>query len=202
MLFTGEFLTPCPPDQVYDFLSDPDRFLRLLPDFQNLTVHDPAHFTLWLKVGLGNMRGTAEIKMELTDVVPRTQVAYKGEGRAMGSQLDFSFRFQLAPLPESTRVSWQSSVGISGGIAVMAGGMLEPLARSNTQKLMDGLQKALCETTVTLPAAAAAAPDAQPAPAGPLPPVSDNPVPAADASVQSSAPANDSPRPDQGNLQE
>ena len=43
--FSGEFVVKKKPEEVYDFLTDPNRFAPLLPDFQGLTVQDAKHFT-------------------------------------------------------------------------------------------------------------------------------------------------------------
>ena len=67
--FSGEFGTPRSPEEVFDFLSDPNQFAPLLPDFQSMSMQDPTHFTVKVRVGVGNIRGTAEIKMELAEAV-------------------------------------------------------------------------------------------------------------------------------------
>jgi carbon monoxide dehydrogenase subunit G len=52
--------------------------------------------------------------------------------------------FDLEPAPDgSTKVIWRGHSNVMGPIASLAGGMLEPLAKKNVQKLIDGLQKAL-----------------------------------------------------------
>jgi uncharacterized protein len=153
--FSGEFTTPRNPDEVYDFLSDPNKFGPLLPDFQSMTVQDPRHFTVKVRVGVGNIRGTAEIKMELAEASRPQRAQYKGQGTAVGSQITLSAGFDLSPAADSaegtaigsTRVAWQGEANIFGKLASMAGGMLEPLGRKNIQKLIDGLQKALAEAT-------------------------------------------------------
>jgi carbon monoxide dehydrogenase subunit G len=146
--FSGEFTTPRNPDQVYEFLSDPNKFGPLLPDFQSMSVQDPTHFTVKVRVGVGNIRGTAEIKMELAEATRPHRAQYKGQGTAVGSQITLSAGFDLSPAAESTKVAWQGEANVFGKLASMAGGMLEPLGRKNIQKLIDGLQKALAEHTV------------------------------------------------------
>jgi carbon monoxide dehydrogenase subunit G len=141
--FSGEFTTPRNPDEVFDFLSDPNKFGPLLPDFQSMTVQDPTHFTVKVRVGVGNIRGTAEIKMELAEATRPQRAQYRGQGTAVGSQITLSAGFDLSPVDTSTRVAWQGEANIFGKLASMAGGMLEPLGRKNIQKLIDGLQKAL-----------------------------------------------------------
>lgn len=141
--FSGEFTSPRTPDEVYDFLSDPNKFAPLLPDFESMTLHDPTHFTVKVRVGVGNIRGTAEIKMELAEAQRPQRALYKGKGSAVGSQITVNAGFDLSPLDGATRIAWQGEAGVFGKLASMAGGMLEPLGKKNIQKLIDGLQWAL-----------------------------------------------------------
>ena len=159
--FSGEFTSPRSPDEVYDFLSDPNKFAPLLPDFESMTLHDATHFTVKVRVGVGNIRGSAEIKMELAEAVRPQRALYKGKGSAVGSQITVNAGFDLSPVEGATRIAWQGEAGVFGKLASMAGGMLEPLGKKNIQKLIDGLRWAL-----TWPPAQAAA---QPEPSGVTP---------------------------------
>jgi len=141
--FSGEFTTLRTPEEVFDFLSDPNRFGPLLPDFQSMSMQDATHFTVKVKVGVGNIRGSAEIQMELSEAVKPLRAQYKGQGSAVGSRVTVSAGFDLSALPEGTKVAWQGETSVFGKLASMAGGMLEPVGKKNIQKLIDGLQKAL-----------------------------------------------------------
>lgn len=141
--FSGEFTSPRTPDEVYDFLCDANKFGPLLPDFESMSVEDATHFTVKVRVGVGNIRGMAEIKMELTESVRPTRAQYQGLGIAVGSQIAISTGFDLSPLPEGTRIGWQGEASVFGKLALLAGGMLEPVSKKNIHKLMDGLQSSL-----------------------------------------------------------
>ncbi len=141
--FSGEFTSPRTPDEVYDFLSDPNKFAPLLPDYESMSVQDATHFTVKVRVGVGNIRGSAEIKMELAEAVRPQRALYKGKGSAVGSQITVNAGFDLSPVDGATRIVWQGEAGVFGKLASMAGGMLEPLGKKNIQKLIDGLQWAL-----------------------------------------------------------
>ena len=153
--FSGEFTTPRTQQEVFDFLSDPNRFAPLLPDFQSMTMQDATHFTVKVRVGVGNIRGSAEIKMELAETVKPHRAQYKGQGTAVGSQVTVTAGFDLQPNGEQTNVQWKGETSVFGKLASMAGGMLEPLGRKNIQKLIDGLQKALAEPAAAQTASAA-----------------------------------------------
>ena len=108
-----------------------------------MSVQDATHFTVKVRVGVGNIRGSAEIKMELAEAVRPQRALYKGKGTAVGSQITVSAGFDLSPVDGATRIAWQGEAGVFGKLASMAGGMLEPLGKKNIQKLIDGLQWAL-----------------------------------------------------------
>ena len=82
--FSGEFEVKKTPDQVYDFLTDPNKFAPLLPDFQGMTLEDATHFTVKVNVGISHIKGTANVKMELAQAERPTRAQYKGQGSVAG----------------------------------------------------------------------------------------------------------------------
>ena len=141
--FAGDFEVKRTPEDVYDFLSDPSKFATLLPDFQGLSIQDPTHFTIKVNVGISYIRGTAEIKMELAQAERPKRAQYKGQGSMAGGNVTLMAGFDLSPIDGGTKVAWQGEAQIFGGLASMAGGLLEPLGKKQVQKLIDGLQAAL-----------------------------------------------------------
>jgi uncharacterized protein len=141
--FAGEFEVQRTPDYVYDFLSDPSKFAALLPDFQGLSIQDPTHFTVKVNVGISYIKGTAEVKMELAEADRPKRAQYKGKGSMAGGNVALTAGFDLSPADGGTKVAWRGEAQIFGGLASMAGGLLEPLGKKQVQKLIDGLQAAL-----------------------------------------------------------
>src|SRR3979411_845076 len=82
--FSGEFEVKKKPEDVYDFLTDPNRFAALLPDFQGLTVQDAKHFTVKLNVGISYIKGSADLKMELAEADRPRRAQYNGKGAVAG----------------------------------------------------------------------------------------------------------------------
>lgn len=132
------------PEEVYDFLVDPDRFCPLLPDFQSMEILDERNFLVKLSVGISHIRGTAAVKMSLAEAERPKRAVYQGKGDVPGGSASLRAGFDVAPAPGGgTTVVWTGQSNIVGPIASMAGGLLEPLAKKNVQRLIDGLQKAL-----------------------------------------------------------
>jgi carbon monoxide dehydrogenase subunit G len=141
--FAGEFEAKRSPEDVYDFLTDPNQFAPLLPDFQGLNVQDATHFTVKVNVGISYIKGTAEVKLELAESERPTRAQYKGQGSVAGGNVSTVAEFHLTPTNDGTKVAWKGEAQIFGKLMSVAGGMLEPLGKKNVQKLIDGLQAAL-----------------------------------------------------------
>lgn len=142
--FGGEFVVKKTPEQVYEFLVDPNRFCPLLPDYQSMEILDQKNFLVKLSVGISHIRGTAAVKMALAESERPKRAVYEGLGDVPGGSAKLRAGFDLTVAAGGeTKVIWLGQANIVGRIASLAGGMLEPLAKKNVQKLIDGLQKAL-----------------------------------------------------------
>lgn len=139
----GEFEVKRTPEDIYDFLTDPEKFAPLLPEFQSMSVQDATHFTVKVNVGISYIKGAADVKLELKQADRPRRAQYKGQGSVAGGNVSFSAGFDLLTADGGTKVVWQGEAQIFGGLASVAGGLLEPLGKKNVQKLIDGLQAAL-----------------------------------------------------------
>lgn len=141
--FNGEFEVKRTPEEVYDFLTDPNKFAPLLPEYQGMSMQDPTHFTVKVNVGISYIKGVADVKMELTQAERPKRAQYKGQGSVAGGNVSLVAGFDLSPVNDGTKVAWQGEAQVFGRLTSVAGGLLEPLGRKQVQKLIDGLQAAL-----------------------------------------------------------
>lgn len=141
--FAGEFEVSKSPAEVYDFLTDPNRFCPLIPDYQGMSVVDKENFSVKVNVGISHIRGVADVKLKLAEAERPQRAQYQGQGSMAGGSVSFNAGFDLTPAGSGTRVAWKGEAQIFGRLASVAGGLLEPLAKKNIQKVIDGLQKAM-----------------------------------------------------------
>ncbi|MFY9531650.1 MAG: carbon monoxide dehydrogenase subunit G [Candidatus Acidiferrales bacterium] len=141
--FGGDFTVRKKPEEVYEFLTDAERFCPLLPDFQSMKKDDEKHFTVNLRVGISHIRGDAKVRMTLLEVDRPHHAVYEGKGDVAGGTATLTAGFDLEKAADGTKVLWKGHAQIVGRLASLAGGLLEPLAKKNVQKLIDGLQAAL-----------------------------------------------------------
>src|SRR5436309_2906276 len=103
--FGGEFEVKKTPEEVYDFLTDPNRFAPLLPDFQGMTQQDATHFTVKVNVGISYIKGTAEVKMQLAEADRPKRALYKGQGTVAGGNVSLTACFGLEALETGTQLA-------------------------------------------------------------------------------------------------
>jgi carbon monoxide dehydrogenase subunit G len=141
--FAGAFEVQRKLEEVYDFLTDPQKFAPLLPDFQSVSVEEAGHFTVKVNVGISYIKGVAHVKMHLAESQRPSRAQYKGQGSVAGGNVSMVAGFDLAEAGGGTRVAWQGEAQVFGRLTSVAGGLLEPLGKKQVQKLIDGLQAAL-----------------------------------------------------------
>src|SRR5207248_3410502 len=94
--FGGEFEVRRTPEEVYDFLTDPNRFGPLLPQFKGMTVQDATHFTVKVDVGVSYIKGTAEVNLVLAEAQRPSRAKYTGQGAVSGGRTNIVAGFDLA----------------------------------------------------------------------------------------------------------
>src|ERR1051325_10571389 len=105
--FSGNFEVQKTPEQVYEFLTDPNKFAPLLPEFKGMSVQDPTHFTVKVNVGISYIKGAADVKMELAEADRPKHAKYKGQGSVGGGGTSMVAGFDLSDAGDGqTKVAW------------------------------------------------------------------------------------------------
>jgi carbon monoxide dehydrogenase subunit G len=150
MNHSGTFRTTRSAEDVFDLVADPQRFAALLPDFESISVQDATHFTLRIKIIVGQISGHANLAMELRAAERPSRLEYGGQGIVGGSQLNFAMQFQLDSMGSETQVDWKGEVAVDGMLAMMAGGIIDSMGRRNFEATVERLQGELRANAATV----------------------------------------------------
>ena len=164
MVHSGSFQANRSAEEVFDLLSNPERFAPLMPDFESMALQDATHFTLRTAIQVGPMNGHANLAMELRDAVRPSTVGYSGEAILAGSPLRLRLDFALTPEECATEIGWRGEVTLGGSLALMAGSLVDTMGRQNFEQMAARLQESLRQQQV---------PPVEPAPGGDLPDTAD-----------------------------
>jgi carbon monoxide dehydrogenase subunit G len=126
----GKFTIQAPPDKVFSSLSNPDFMVTCIPDLQSSTVIDQDHFNAKVKVGIGLVRGSVEMKFAMAEKTPPTHAKLIGDGSGAGSKMHLESVFDLSPENSATTISWSADADLSGLMAGIGG----PVLKSQSEK--------------------------------------------------------------------
>lgn len=143
MKFSGEFEVSPHPAEVFDLLSDPQKFAPLLPTFSSLEMVDADTALVKVSVGIGKIRGTASTHLTLKKKVAPTHATYVGTGKVMGGAYTMISSYDLEPRGKGTLVKWQGEVQLVGKILSLAGGGLSGYAEQQINAVINSLRQAM-----------------------------------------------------------
>ncbi len=141
--FDGEFTVTSSAADAYAFLADPEKFAPCLPTFNSLEMQGPKTALVKVGIGVGKIRGTAAITLELDEAGGPSCAAYAGKGSIMGGAFNFTTEFRLEATDAGTVVHWEGDLSMFGKLVSLAGGLIRPLAKKDINRLITALQAEL-----------------------------------------------------------
>jgi carbon monoxide dehydrogenase subunit G len=145
MHLEGQFTVPAGQTAVYEFLTDPGRVSRYMPDVQDVEIHDRDNFTVKARVGISHIKGTMVMKLTIKDRQPPVSTTVAGQGNGLASVVDMVTGFVLESTADGqTIVNWKGDVTISGKLAAFGPqGLLDRMGKKNVDRFIDGIKEGI-----------------------------------------------------------
>jgi carbon monoxide dehydrogenase subunit G len=151
MHMEGRFSVKAAREKVYDFLTDPQRVSRHMPDVTAVEIEDADHFTVKARVGISHIKGTMVMKLAIADRNPPIGTTVTGKGSGLASVVDMVTSFTLDEAGGETVVNWTGDVNVAGKLAAFGPqGLLDRMGQKNVERFIDGI-KAGIEQLTTAP---------------------------------------------------
>lgn len=138
----GHVDLPAAPQAVFDALLDPLVLARVIPGCGALFDDGGHRFRADVVVGVGLIKARYAVRIELSDLLPPTQLRLAGQGEsAMGTgRGDGMVRLQALP-DGGTRLHYDYRAQVGGKVAMVGSRMLEGAARLIIGQLFEGLAR-------------------------------------------------------------
>lgn len=144
MHFTGTQQIKAPVAKVWAFVLDPNKVAECAPGFKSMEILGPDHFKPTLAVGIGAVKATFTIDVQLEDVREPDHAAMRGRGAAAGSAVDMVAAMDLKVLAaDETQMDWTADVNVSGTLASVGARLMEGTAQRLTAKFFDCFRQKL-----------------------------------------------------------
>lgn len=128
--YSGEEQIPAGLDQVWSFVTDPEKVGRCFPEVVDVAVQDPTHFDAVVQVGVGPVRGKLKLKIELMPDAAKRRLDMKITGGGLGSAVDMTAGADIIEAGAgATTLKWSGQAIARGPIAAVGGRVLDAQAQ-------------------------------------------------------------------------
>ena len=115
--FEGTYQINVPRGRVWDFVIDPTKIGKCLPDLKSLEVETENKFTAIARVGIGFMKGDFKFQLAIVEQNPPSHARLKGTGTGVGSSVNMDTSIDLAEADGGTKLTYKANVQIGGTLA-------------------------------------------------------------------------------------
>ncbi|MEO6294396.1 MAG: carbon monoxide dehydrogenase subunit G [Candidatus Limnocylindria bacterium] len=131
MQFSGSVEIAAPRDQVWEFVSDPQKMGACGPGVESVDEIDENKFAAKAKVGVGPINAKFTINAEFVERVAPERAKVRGRGKAPGTAVDGSAEMTLrdGDAEGTTIMDWTADVRFSGMMASLGARLIEGTAR-------------------------------------------------------------------------
>ncbi len=118
MNFEGSYDIKALRNEVWDFVIDPNKIGKCLPDMKSLEVQGDDKFSAVVRVGIGPIKSDFRFRLEIVEKTAPARARLRGTGTGSGSSVDLDTSIDLTEIAGRTRLAYKADVKVGG---VMAG---------------------------------------------------------------------------------
>jgi carbon monoxide dehydrogenase subunit G len=112
---TYEFMTP--REKLWEFIIDPAKISKCLPDLKNLHIESADKFVAIIRVGVGPIRTDFKFRIEIVGKEPLNHVMLRAVGSGSGSSITLDTAIDLKQIPDGSQLFYRSDVKVAGMMA-------------------------------------------------------------------------------------
>ena len=143
MILEGTVKINAPQEQVWKFLTDPEKVAKCMPGLKSIEVVVPdKQFDVVASVGLGAVNATFAASVEWVELDAPNRATMKAHGTAPGSAVDVTSEMKLSSDENGiTTLDWSADVVVVGTIASLASRLMPGVTRKLSGTFFDCFKK-------------------------------------------------------------
>jgi carbon monoxide dehydrogenase subunit G len=135
MLFDRKYDLRAPRQKVWEFIVEPSKIGKCLPDLKNLEVESEDKFVAFIRVGVGPIKSDFKFRIEILEKEPTSRIRLKAVGTGSGSNIVVDTTIEVREIASGTELSYRSDVNVGGMIASLG----QRLISDTADKIVAGI---------------------------------------------------------------
>jgi uncharacterized protein len=145
MRFEGTVSIRAPRQEVWNFLTDPEKVAGSAPGLDKLEILEPGkRFRATTSIGFGTVKVKFVNDVEWVEMTPPTNAKMKAHGTAPGSGVDATTSMTLTDAADGgggTDLAWSADIQVVGTIAAMAARLMGGVTKKMTAAFFDKVKE-------------------------------------------------------------
>lgn len=142
--FNGSFELAVPVEKAFDFLTDPSSIRGCIPDVEKFEILDDKNFNARIKVGVGFVRGSFDVKCSILESNRPSHSKFSIEGSGVPGKVKIQISFDLKEKSrDSTLVNWTADSELGGLITGLGETILRRTSESKVQEILNRIKEKL-----------------------------------------------------------
>ena len=140
--FEGTVNIQAPRDEVWAYLTDPEKVGQCAPGVESVEVESERKFRAVVEIGFGTVKARFHGTGEFTELDPPHRATLKAHGKAPGSAIDVLSVMLLSDGPnDSTDLKWTADITILGTLASLAARMMGSITKKLSAEFFQCFKK-------------------------------------------------------------
>jgi len=141
MHFEDKFTVQAQSRAVWQFVTSPKQFVKIIPDVTEFAAVNEQEFKVAFKVGLGMVKGMMKMNFRFEDLEVPTSMKVKGRGVGLQSSADLMIALRLEPKDGETLVSWSADLVVGGLVASVGARLLQSTTERKIREIVEGIRR-------------------------------------------------------------
>jgi carbon monoxide dehydrogenase subunit G len=137
--FEGTAEIAAPSKALFEFLTDTSRVAGCIPDTEGFTKIDDKNFSVNVRVGIGFVRGTFNMKGRI-DEAGSGRASYSLEGSGVGSKVGVSLSFELGGSGDSSSMHWNAVFTLTGLVSGVPEAVMKKKSKEQIDLILDNIK--------------------------------------------------------------
>ena len=145
-IFEGSYEMKASPDRIWEFIVDPTKIGRCLPDLKSLEIEGEDKFVAVTRVGVGPIRTDFKFRMEITRKEPPSRVELRADGYGSGSRVNLDIGIEIRQVAGGSLLVYRSEVKVGGMMAGLGQRVITDTAGKTVTSIFDCVKKQMEKT--------------------------------------------------------
>lgn len=146
MEFEGEFESDRPPEELWDYFTDPDIIADCAPGMKEMELNSPSEFEAVVTVGVGSVKPTFDVDGVVTEADQPRKLVMTAEGSGGRNAFETVGTMTMNETDEGgTNLQWKAETNVSGLIASLGQRALGSVADRLVGNFFDDMEEKIQE---------------------------------------------------------